>query len=177
MAHFARYSLVLFALFLGASSAYSMPAGECFDDKKLVSLQLQSKRGSMVYVWSPRMVYSVQQMTIAARAAAVNGLDFVAVHDARVPEKELITFKSKSNPPLLSAEINIEAQDLATPPYFPPTDSSLPLCASELLKSEALRHFPTAFIVTAQGVHRHPIVGAMPTAAWHSSIAQRLQQP
>jgi hypothetical protein len=154
-----------------------MTATGCFDDKKLLSLQAKSERGVLVYVWSPRMVYSVQQMQIAARAAAVNGLDFVAVHDGRVPEKELISLKSKPSLPLHGAEINIKAQDLATPPYFPHTDSSLPLCASELLNSEALRHFPTAFIVTLQGVHRQPIVGAMPPAAWHSSIAQRLQQP
>jgi hypothetical protein len=177
MAHFARYSLVLFALFLGASSVYSMPAGECFDDKKLVSLQLQSKRGSMVYVWSPRMVYSVQQMTIAARAAAANGLDFVVVHDARVPRDDIVTIQHMPTSSPSRAEIKLQAQDLATPPFFPIADSSVPLCAQTLLQNEALRHFPTAFIVTAQGVHRHPIVGAMPADAWHSSIAQRLQQP
>jgi hypothetical protein len=177
MAHFSRCSLIFIALFLGAFRAYSMPASDCFDDIKLANIQAQSKRGAMVYVWSPRMVYSVQLMTIAARAAAVNGLDFVVVHDGRVPAKELFTFKSKPSISQSGAEINIEEQDLATPPYFPLTDASVPLCAAELLNNEALRHFPTAFIVTAQGVHRHPIVGAMPTAAWQSSIAQRLQQP
>lgn len=154
-----------------------MPASDCFDDKKLTSLQANSQHGALVYVWSPRMVYSVQQMQIAARAAAASGLDFVAVHDARVPEKELITFNNQSSQPLSRAEIKIDEQDLATPPYLPIAETSVPLCAEKLLQSEALRHFPTAFIVTAQGVHRQPIVGAMPPAAWHSSIAQRLQQP
>jgi hypothetical protein len=51
---------------------------------------------------------------------------------------------------------------------------SQPLCAASLLERDALRHFPTAFVVQPSGVHRHPIVGAMPDAAWASSIAQRL---
>jgi hypothetical protein len=177
MAHITRYGLIFTALFLGAFRAYSMPANECLDDKKLGDIQAQSKRGAMVYVWSPRMVYSVQQMQIAARAAAANGLDFVVVHDVRVPEKELITLKSM---PVVSSsreEIKLEEQDLATPPFLPIADSSVPLCAQILIERQALRHFPTAFIVTAQGVHRHPIVGAMPVGAWLSSIAQRLQQP
>ena len=169
--------LISLALLLGALCAYSMPASDCFDDENLTSMQAKTQRGAVVYVWSPRMVYSVQQMHIAARAAAANGLDFVVVHDARVPEKELISLSSKPSAPQRSTEINIEAQDLATPPYLPIADTSVPLCAEKLLKSEALRHFPTAFVVTAQGVHRHPIVGAMPPAAWQSSIAQRLQQP
>ncbi len=177
MAYLARRSLILFALLLGAFGAYSMPASGCFDDKKLTSLQTKSERGAVVYVWSPRMVYSVQQMHIASRAAATSGLDFIVVHDARVPEKELITFKDKSSQPPSRTEIKIDEQDLATPPYLPILEASVPLCAEKLLKSEALRHFPTAFIVTAQGVHRQPIVGAMPPAAWQTSIAQRLQQP
>jgi hypothetical protein len=177
MAHFARRSLIFIALFLGAFHAYSMPASDCFDDIKLANIQAQSKRGAMVYVWSPRMVYSVEQMTIAARAAAVNGLDFVVVNDGRVPAKELLSLQSKPSFSQSGAEISITEHDLATPPYFPLTDESVPLCAAELLNNEALRHFPTAFIVTTLGVHRHPIVGAMPAGAWLSSIAQRLQQP
>ena len=177
MAHALRRSLMFIALILGAFRAYSMPASECFDDKKLISMQANSQRGAVVYVWSPRMVYSVQQMHIAARAAAANGLDFVVVHDARVPEKEMFSFKNTTSLPQRSTEININEQDLATPPYFPILETSVPLCAAKLLQSDAMRHFPTAFIVTTQGVHRHPIVGAMPPAAWQSSIEQRLQQP
>ena len=177
MAHITRYGLIFNALFLGAFRAYSMPTNECFDDKKLGDIQAQSKRGAMVYVWSPRMVYSVQQMQVAARAAAANGLDFVVVHDARVPRDEVVTLQSAPISLPSRAEIKLEESDLATPPFLPIADSSVPLCAQTLIDREALRHFPTAFIVTAQGVHRHAIVGAMPAGAWLSSIAQRLQQP
>lgn len=167
------------ALLFIALCAGNTWASACFDDKKLAQLQAAStaQRGTLIYVWSPRMVYSVQQMQIAARAAAANGLDFVVVHDVRVPRDEVVTLQSAPISLPSRAEIKLEEPDLATPPFLPIADSSVPLCAQTLIDREALRHFPTAFIVTAKGVHRHAIVGAMPAGAWLSSIAQRLQQP
>ncbi|NJS37415.1 MAG: hypothetical protein HC765_15085 [Brachymonas sp.] len=128
-----------------------MPASGCFDDKKLAELQAGSSQAALVYVWSPRMVYSVQQISVAQRAATSLGLNFIAVHDARIAPQEIAAAH--------------------------PSINSAPLCAEKLLHQEALRHFPISFILTAQGIHRHPIIGAMPDTAWHSSIAQRLQKP
>jgi hypothetical protein len=157
--------------------AINTAASECLDDKNLSQLSAVNQRGTLIYVWSPHMVYSVQQMPLVARIAAASGLDFVAAHDSRVPQSEL--YRTKSNRVALQPDmaIKLEDEDLATPPSFPIFDASRPLCAATLLKNEALRHFPTAFVVTAQGVHRHAIVGAMPPSAWRISIAQRLQQP
>jgi hypothetical protein len=167
----------LFALFLIALYAVNTSASECFDEKSLSQLSAANQRGTLIYVWSPHMVYSVQQMPLAARIAAASGLDFVTVHDSRVPQSEL--YRTRSNRFELQPDmaIKLEDEDLATPPFPPIFDASRPLCAATLLKNEALRHFPTAFVVTAQGVHRHAIVGAMPPSAWRISIAQRLQQP
>jgi hypothetical protein len=167
----------LFALLLIALSAFNTSASECFDDKDLEKLSSTSHQGTLVYVWSPRMVYSVQQMALAACAAAASGLEFVVLHDSRVPKSELYSYQSYRTTAPPSEPIKLEDEDLATPPFLPIAQTSKPLCAATLLKHDALRHFPTAFIVTAQGVHRYPIVGAMPPAAWHSSIAQRLHQP
>ena len=160
-----KRSICAIALLFGAFSADSQSAISCFDDEKLRQVS-NVGRGTLIYVWSPRTVYSVQQMEQAARAAAAHGLDFQAVHDARVPPGELLALPSNS-----------AGGDISTPPFVSLRDSSLPLCAPTLLASEALRHFPTAFVVTQQGVHRHPIVGAMPVTAWQQSISQRLQQP
>ena len=167
----------LIALIFIALYAVNTSASECFDNENLARLSTASQRGTLIYVWSPRMVYSVQQMLIAARAAAISGLEFVAVHDSRVPKSELYSYQSSRVSAPTGSSIKLEDEDLATPPYLSIADTSQPLCAATLLKHDALRHFPTAFIVTAQGVHRHSIVGVMPPAAWHSSIAQRLQQP
>ncbi len=167
-----------FALLSIAFYAGIVTANDCFDDKNLYALsQLasQNQRGTLIYVWSPRMVYSVYQMALASRMAAANGLAFIVVHDMRVSSKELLEFNTRPAIFQNSGQQLPEETDLATPPFIPLTDSSQPLCSATLLANEALRHFPTSFIVTAQGVHPHPIVGAMPQAAWMTSIAQRLR--
>lgn len=65
-------------------------------------------------------------------------------------------------------------QHLAYPDSASALATSQPLCSASLLERDALRHFPTAFVVQPSGVHRYPIIGAMPEAAWAISIAQRL---
>jgi hypothetical protein len=117
----------------------------CFGNQALRDLP----SNTLVYVWSPRMVYSVSNMQLASRAAAAAGLGFVVVHDARVPQSEL--------------------------PSVAP--ASRALCSEQLIEREALRHFPSAFVITPRGIHAHPIVGAMPLDAWMSSIDQRLKRP
>jgi hypothetical protein len=140
---------LLFTLFLVAACAANTPATAqnrlCFGDQELRDLPSHT----LVYVWSPRMVYSVSNMQAASQAAAAAGLNFIALHDARVPESEL-------------------------PEAVAPSRA---LCASHLIEREALRHFPSAFVVTPRGIHAHPIVGAMPLSAWVSSIDQRLRLP
>jgi hypothetical protein len=142
----------LATLFLIAAGAINMPAralnDACFDDQKLQELQAKHSRGALIYIWSPRMVYSVQNMSSASQAASAAGLQFVALHDARIAENELPSSQK----------------------------GSLVLCSAQLIRSEALRHFPTAFVITPRAMATHPIVGAMPAGAWTSSIEQRLQQ-
>jgi hypothetical protein len=121
-----------------ALSAALTPAWACFDDERLQQEVLRSARmgqASLVYVWSERMVYSVQQLPLVQQAASAAGLQFIALSEQAAA------------------------------------------CSQELRAREALRHFPTAFVITPEGVHRFPIVGAMPEAAWRQSIAQRLEQP
>lgn len=164
-------------LFFIALCAGNIWAGECFDDKDLVALQAKSRaeRGTLVYVWSPRMVYSLQNMTLASRAAAAAGLDFVVLHDDRVPNEEMRQAMRVGSPYPTSVSLDAPVGiDLATPPYNSLSGASRPLCAPQLIEREALRHFPTAFVISAQGVHPQPIVGAMPWQGWVSSLDQRL---
>lgn len=137
-------------LFFIALYAGNTPANTCFDDASLLKTQATAEqRGTLIYIWSPRMVYSVQNMAVASQAATASGLSFVALHDMRVPQTELP----------------------------PAQEASQALCSALLIQRDALRHFPSAFVVNASGIHPHPIVGAMPWRAWVSSIHQRLQQP
>jgi hypothetical protein len=173
----------LLTLFLIAICAINTPAtaqnNACFDDQHLSRLQLSSKeRGALVYVWSPRMVYSVQNAAIASQAAAKAGLQFVVLHDMRLPANELLEARiAGEGQAILSSGGPLAEIDLATPPFVSPLSSSRPLCAPQLISRDALRHFPTAFVINAQGIHPHAIVGAMPWNAWTSSLDQRLKQP
>ncbi len=146
-----------------AAYAINTPAKGCFDDETLQNIAQRSANdtGTLIYVWSPRMVLSVSQAAHAAQAAAQNGLDFLAVHDARVPSAELQAAVARSR-----AQHEGSAKLLT---------ASQALCAPQLIERDALRHFPTAFVLTARGTHRFPIVGAMPALYWQRSVAQRLQ--
>ncbi len=174
---------VLTTLFLIAACAVNMPAraqnDACFDDKNLQHLQSQAQqRGTLVYVWSPRMVYSVHNAAIASRAAAAAGLDFVVLHDMRLPDKELIQVReARHSLPASHNSKALQEMDLATPPLVSPLDNSRPLCSEQLVRRDALRHFPTSFVINAHGIHPHAIVGAMPWSAWVSSLDQRRTQP
>ncbi len=174
---------VLHALFLIAACAVMMLAraqnDACFDDKNLQRLQIEAQqRGTLIYVWSPRMVYSVHNAAIASRAAAAAGLDFVVLHDMRLPDQEMIGVREARQSMPASYNSNaLQEMDLATPPFVSPLDNSRPLCSEELVRRDALRHFPTSYVINAHGIHPHAIVGAMPWSAWGSSLEQRRKQP
>jgi hypothetical protein len=175
----ARVATVFFvAAFTGFSWAAS-----CFDDKDVSTAAAQQPRGALLYVWSPRMVLSAQHAASAQRQAMQHGLRFVPVHDAGVPAAELAASLGRllgpSDDPLHHAgknntKTNTDHSAINTNHSHSVLATSQPLCAPSLLERDALRHFPTAFVVKASGVHRHAIIGAMPEAAWASSIAQRL---
>ena len=181
-----------FAAFLIAFTATGAWSTTCLDDHSLQILDVQQTQGVLLYVWSPRMVLSAQHAASAQRQAQLHGLRFVPLHDAGVPQAEVqaalarlpgLGFDAASSPSVSSPQSTGSSQGVtaAKPAQYPPyiqsataLATSQPLCAASLLARDALRHFPTAFVVHASGVHRHPIIGAMPEAAWAASIAQRL---
>jgi hypothetical protein len=176
------------AAILIAALATSAWATACFDDENLQALDFQQGQGALLYVWSPRMVLSAQHADSARRQAQLYGLRFVPLHDATVPQAELDGALQRLQSPLFKGLAGAAGvAGAATPQPTPPRPhaahdasanalaTSQALCAASLLEREALRHFPTAFVMRASGVHRHPIIGAMPEAAWASSIVQRLK--
>jgi hypothetical protein len=140
----------------------------CFDDKKLSAVTQQAN--TLVYVWSPRMVLSAQHAGAVQRQAQHQGLLFVAVHDAQLPQAEVDAARSRM----------AASDDSATQRSAASLQDSLALCAYALVQRDALRHFPTAFVLRSRSsngpasVHRHPVVGAMPETAWAGSLAQRM---
>jgi hypothetical protein len=155
----------LTASFLIAACASFTWASECFDDKKMALVQQETK--ALLYVWSPRMGLSAQHAASVQRQAHEHGLRFVAMYDAHVPADEVDAALRSMARSGVTALIN-SASSL---------QKSQPLCANSLLERDALRHFPTAFVLLPSGLHRHPIVGAMPPGAWAQSLQQRLALP
>jgi hypothetical protein len=162
----APFSSLRCAIFLIAAYAQPVWSNPCFDDENLAQLGLLSPVGALVYVWSPRMVLSAQHAASAQRQARQQGLVFVPLHDGRVGDGEIQSALTQLAGPG-DASLAASAQALAR---------SQSLCAPGLLARDALRHFPTAFVVQGTDTHRHPIVGAMPESAWAHSIALRLHR-
>lgn len=157
------FSKHFIALFFVAFSAGNTWANECFGNESLQNIAVRggNHTGTLIYVWSPRMVLSATQAHLPAQAAQQLGLDFLAVHDARLPAAEV--------------KQALERSQRDAPATAMVLQGSRALCANELVSREALRHFPTAYVITARGMHHLPIVGAMPLNAWMLSIQERLK--
>ncbi len=159
---FARCVTIL----LIATKAVNAWTAPCFSDENML---LPKQASTLVYVWSPRMVLSAQHADTARQQAQRKGLQFVAVHDGQVPDAEITAAVQR-----MHHSTNATWQHSAVA-----LQHSQALCSPLLVQRDALRHFPTAFVLQGTGdaavVHPHPIVGAMPETAWASSLAQRLQ--
>jgi hypothetical protein len=117
--------------------------------------------GTLLYVWSPRMVLSVTQAHLAQQAAQQLGLDFLPLHDTRVSISE--------------RDQALQAAQREHPAATQVLQGSQALCASDLTNADALRHFPTVFVLSARGTRLLPIVGAMPQSAWQIILTERLK--
>ena len=186
----------LHAIFLVAACAHSAGVLACFDDKKWQSLQ-SSDVGTLLYVWSPRMVLSAHNAATAQAAASALGLQFTAVYDGRLnPEEVAEALQQLAKHP-----------DAGTRASASALRYSQPLCSPALEQRDALGHFPTAWVVRAftspaqpaqqngqvvqqnalaarQGNATVPrqqsdlaMIGAMPAFAWDLGLRQRLGKP
>ena len=132
----------------------------CFSDADLAKAITDSQRSPVVlYIWSPRMLLSVTHAHEVQEQAQLAGLRFVPLRDARVPGEEWRAALARAGD---------AAQGL---------NASQALCSASLQERDALRHFPTAFVLRGGALQRDPVVGAMPAAFWRSSLRQRLEQP
>jgi hypothetical protein len=118
----------------------------------------------LLYLWSPRMVLSVQHAAQVRQIAADAGWRWQAVRDPRVPADE-----------------GAAALKAAAPAAQAALQGSPALCDAALLaQGQSLRHFPTAWLwrfdaQTAWQQQGRPIVGVMPPAFWQQALAERWQ--
>jgi hypothetical protein len=153
----------ILAILFVAAQAINASANACFDDKKL-DIQTHSSQGSpgsLLYVWSPRMVLSATQAHLAADAAKAAGLTFVPLVDGRLPASEW-----QSALRTLAVTQPKDAEALST---------TEPLCSPKLVEKDAYAHFPMAFVVKSGELHPNRLIGAMPEQFWAQGIQERLK--
>ena len=157
-----------------AQAVTQTTAPACFDEAQWQALQ-QSTTGhggatspkALLYVWSPRMVFSAIHAHEVQQEAQALGLRFVPVHDGRLPPEEVAQA-------LAVLPQKLPVGSVAPKPH--PLQSSQALCAPSLVERDAYRHFPTAWVVQQGSFHPVPLVSAMPPQFWRMGLQQRLQQ-
>ena len=172
-----KYAACCASLLMALSAAQAgaqTDATACFGEEQWQALQhstasgsFVASRGALLYVWSPRMVFSAIHAHEVQQEAQALGLRFVPVHDGRLPPEEVAQA-------LAVLPQKLPAGSVAPKPH--PLQSSQALCAPSLVEREAYRHFPTAWVVQQGSFHPVPLVSAMPPQFWRLGLQQRLQQ-
>lgn len=109
---------------------------QAFTDAHLEKIRL-SKTPSLIYLWSPNMIYSVKKSHIFRKAAQSLKMDFVPIMDSRASEQFGRTLASAAN-----ADLPIK------------TNESL-----DLKMREATVHYPSVLVIANGKISRKPIVG------------------
>ena len=136
------------------------PIAQLFEQRGLASDQ-----PVLLYLWSPRMVLSVQHAHAVQQVAQSLGLQWLAVRDPRLPQ----------------AEAEAALASLPAAQALHPVQA---LCDQGLLmQAQTLRHFPTAWVFRREVANEYagvawqqqglPIVSAMPPVFWRQAILER----
>lgn len=171
-----------------AAASATVPSAmpTCFGEAQWLALQRSTAhpfgQGAadkvLLYVWSPRMVFSAVHAHEVQQEAQALGLRFVPVHDGRLPAEEVAQALAVL-PQKLQKPQNLVPGSAAPQPHSHlhphPLQTSVPLCAPSLVERDAYRHFPTAWVVQHGSFHPVPLVSAMPPRFWRMGLLERLQ--
>ncbi len=129
-----------------------------FRDADLESL-VRGKKNALIYLWSPRFVYSVLQMNSVARIAKAKNLEFIPLLDPQVSLREaraaLEKVEKSENRKLASLPVKIQKMN-----------------SSELYLRSQFLHFPYSFVVLNGKISSMELIGAMP----EETLAQYFDQ-
>lgn len=134
-----------------------------FRDGDLSKL-LASKKKAMIYLWSPRFVYSAGALPYFALAAKRQGFDFIPLLDPResvkLADQRLNIAKSQLEQSLKErsmASIRSEA-------VFPQMELTRKLLSLEVFRANGFNHFPVAYLVENGRFNPRPLIGVLTTA-------------
>lgn len=122
-----------------------------FTDKDLEKV-LASKQKTLIYVWSPRMVYSLEFLGTFRKVAAKKGFQFIAVMDPNVPLTMAKLAAAK-------ARISLRQDRMLASVDKKFQDASIHLASVELSMRNGMIHYPTSFVVANGKISNFRILG------------------
>lgn len=137
---------------------------ETFSDQDMMKL-LKSKKQGFIYVWSPRMVYSVQEMKRYQKVAADLHIEFVPVLDPQVPSSEALA-ALKTLSPELPKERRLASQDI----------SIKRMDSVELYMRDTTLHFPSLIVFKNGKIHDQRIIGILTRTGIKNSVETLLKE-
>lgn len=134
-----------------------------FRDRDLAKL-LQSKKKAMIYLWSPRFVYSAGALPYFALAAKRQGYEFIPLLDPR----ESVQFaEQRVNLAKRELEQTLKDRSMASvrsEAVFPKMDLTRKLLSLEVFRANGFNHFPVAYLVENGQFNPRPMIGVLTTA-------------
>jgi hypothetical protein len=126
---------------------------EAYGDADLAKL-MSEKRTAMIYVWSPRMVYSVTEFTRVRALAEKRKMEFIPVLDPMVEVKEARAALKKAG---------IDFQIKTASGQREPSSVALykRMNSVELYMRNGTLHFPTIFLSANGKLHTRRLVGVL----------------
>lgn len=126
---------------------------DSFSDEDLEQALKTNKTG-VIYVWSPRMVYSVTEFSRVRALVLKRGYEFIPVLDHSADVQE-----AKEAMKTLEKEIKINLAGLQRRPTS--VDSYKKLNSVELYMRNSSLHFPTIYIYSKGQLHPRRIIGVL----------------
>jgi len=123
-----------------------------FTDEQLLSL---SKKNSLtlIYIWSPSMIYSMKEIAIAEKIARTLKIDFLPLHDNK--------YEIQPNNHRKLAGIGLSESIL---------NKSKPQKSNYLNFSHQIHHYPLMFIVGKNKISKKMIAGVLPESIWRQEL-------
>jgi hypothetical protein len=141
---------------------------EGFSDADLSQL-LKSKKKGVIYIWSPRMVYSVTEFTRFRAAIQKKGFDFTPVLDHAVDVGE-------AKDAMKSAGVELKLRTAGVNREPSSADFYRKLNSVDLYMRNANLHFPTMFVYANGKVHPRRLTGVLNNEGLDKALDQWMEE-
>lgn len=135
---------------------------EIYTDADLAKL-MSEKKTAMIYMWSPRMVYSVTEFTRVRALAEKRKMEFIPVLDPMVDVKEARAALKKAGIDFQIKTANSQREPSSIALYKR-------MNSVELYMRNGTLHFPTVFLTSNGKMHSRRLVGVLTNQDLNTSL-------